>query len=83
VLRGGLNDTIGLRRVVVMGVALRRVGVKGFRVRLVRLRCALGLRQIGFVTVREVRMLVRVIVVMMSVKRVAMSPMVMPGGLRL
>ena len=37
VLRGGLNDTIGLRRVVVMGVALRRVGVKGFRVRLVRL----------------------------------------------
>ena len=35
VLRGGLNDTIGLRRVVVMRVALGRVGVKGFRVRMV------------------------------------------------
>lgn len=34
-LRGGLDDTIGLLRMVVVGVALGRVGVKRFYVGIV------------------------------------------------
>lgn len=90
-LRGGLNDAIGLGRVVVMGVALRRVGVQGLRVPLMRLCRALGWRWRWGLAVGVVRMLVSVVVVMMldvlavmmSVRRMVMDAVVVSGCLRL